>query len=214
MSFSEIMSRKYGKTAKVEYIPPNKIPLNKKTNMAKLYANNLVTSNYDLVNSNFDNVLKNCIYMTNYICDKNDTGLFDQIMTELKENNIVKWSKHYKYENPTFSPTFNKIIEKLSKDFNVDVKCTRLNYYKDGNDYKPYHRDSHVENENFTLGCSLGSSRVLSFMHETSKKKFHFEQNNGDIFAFDDIVNKDFLHGVPRSNDSGERISIILWGVR
>lgn len=209
MSFSEIMSRKYGQVANVQYLKPDK---NK--NQAKLYTKDLVVSNYDLLNSNFDNVLKNCIYIPNYVCEKVDKNLFEQLLSELNENDVVKWSKHHKYENSTFSPTFNGIIEKLSKDFNVDVKCTRLNYYKNGNDYKPFHRDSHVKDENFTLGCSLGSSRILSFMHEESRKKFHFEQNNGDIFAFDDIVNRDFLHGVPKSRNSGERISIIMWGVK
>ena len=31
-------------------------------------------------------------------------------------------------------PTFNKVIDYISNFFNMDIKATRLNYYKDSND--------------------------------------------------------------------------------
>jgi hypothetical protein len=60
------------------------------------------------------------------------------------------------------------IVRSLADYFNVDVLQTRLNYYTH-NDYKLFHHDSHaytnVQKEDITIGCSLGSSRSLSFKH-------------------------------------------------
>ena len=53
-------------------------------------------------------------------------------------------SKHLKHENPTFSPTFSLILEKVSDYFSVDIYATRMNFYRDGSDWKPFHHDSHA----------------------------------------------------------------------
>ena len=39
-------------------------------------------------------------------------------------------------------PTFRYVLDKLQKYFNIDIKSTRLNWYKDTNDWKPYHHDA------------------------------------------------------------------------
>jgi len=57
---------------------------------------------------------------------------------------MVNWSKHFKHENPTFSSTFQNIIKQLQDYFDVEVYATRLNFYKDGNMWKPFHHDSHA----------------------------------------------------------------------
>ena len=49
-----------------------------------------------------------------------------------------------KIENPTNLPTFNKIVDELSKLFNVDVSETRLNYYPDQNSWKCPHKDKNA----------------------------------------------------------------------
>ena len=33
---------------------------------------------------------------------------------------------------------------KMDKYFDVDVYATRLNFYRNGSDWKPYHHDSHA----------------------------------------------------------------------
>src|SRR5947207_1950646 len=89
-------------------------------------------------------------YMTSL--NKNKVNEIEQA----DEFKIVSWSKHYKVDNPKFSKTFNEIIEKISNVFNVTVCETRLNYYKDKNDWKPLHHDSHAYGngirEDFTIG--------------------------------------------------------------
>ena len=107
--------------------------------------------------------------------------------------------------------------------FDVDVYAFRCNLYRDGSDWKPYHRDSHAyggdgAREDFTMGASFGAERTLSFRHEETGTEFAFPQRQGDVFAFDSVANSDFTHGVPRAaaGDAppGLRFSIIAWGRR
>lgn len=230
MSFNEIMTKRN----KFVCDKPKPTYVNTKNNIisnkAKLYVNNLIKSDYDKINSSLSDSIKNilngrCIYLPNFVCEQNNLNLFNQIMAELISNNkveMISWSKHYKLENPDFSETFNFLVKKISAHFRMDVLATRLNYYKDHNSWKPFHHDSHAysngKKENFTVGISLGASRKISFKHVETKHCFDFPQNNGDIFAFDDVINKNFMHGIPpgikNTSISGERISIIMWGVR
>jgi len=133
---------------------------------------------------------------------------------------MVNWSKHLKHENPDFSPTFNQIITKMANYFDVEVYASRLNFYCDGSDWKPFHHDSHAYvgsgiREDFTMGASFGASRQLVFLHPSSGQTFAFPQNNGDVFAFTAEANKRFQHGIPKVNQIvGPRFSIIAWGIR
>lgn len=208
-----------------KYVEPNK-----SENHAGLYSTKLLSSDIDKtngsLNNDINNALKNgCIYLPNYFCKTNDLTLYENIKNEImaqdsEMKNLVKWSKHFKYENPEFSPTFNNIVQQMAKHFNVEVLQTRLNYYKDGNDFKPLHHDRHAYGigkdkikEDFTMGASFGASRQLDIVHEESKNKFSFPQHNGDIFAFDANVNKKFLHGIPKDFLIKEpRFSVIAWG--
>lgn len=198
-----------------------------KNNILK-YANNLMKSDYNKCNgdlyNDFINILNNeCIYLPNFFAGKNNYDIFLNLAQDLKnyDSGMIIWSKHMKYENPNFSPTFNDVIKKISDYFNVEVYHTRMNFYKDGSDWKPMHRDSHAYGgkalrEDFTIGCSFGASRSLTILHEKSEQEFNFPQNNNDVFAFTSNVNKKFLHGVPKSKNIhiGPRVSIIVWGRR
>ena len=134
---------------------------------------------------------------------------------------LLQWSKHQVFENPTeVSAIFNDCVRFLSAYFDLDVYATRLNYYRDGTQWKPYHHDSHAYGgralrEDFTAGLSLGHTRALNFLHEPSGQTFSFPQINGDCFAFTNEANQKFKHGVPRAKpDCGDRMSIIAWGRR
>lgn len=133
---------------------------------------------------------------------------------------MVNWSKHLKHENPEFSETFHKVVKAMADYFDVEVYATRMNFYRDGTDWKPFHHDSHAyggraQREDFTMGASFGGSRELIFLHEPSGSTFTFPQNNGDVFAFTSDVNKRFKHGVPKAKANNDpRFSIIAWGRR
>ena len=198
-----------------------------KNNILK-YANNLIKSDYMKCNPDlyvdFQNILNNeCIYLPNFFNEINNYDYLLKLAEDLKnyDSGMISWSKHMKYENPDFSPTFNEIIKKMSDYFDVEIYHTRMNFYKDGTDWKPMHRDSHAYGgkslrEDFTMGASFGASRNLAILHEKTEQEFTFPQNNGDVFAFTSNVNKKFLHGVPKSKeiDIGPRVSIICWGRR
>lgn len=213
MSFNEIMSKYSNGPKQIKYVE-----VKKNTNQSHFFTRDLNKSNYDSINSpDYNSILKKgCVYIPNFLCNKSDTTLFENLMKDIELNAVIPRNKHYLIENPDFSNTFNEIVEKISKHFNLKVLQTRLNYYKDGNDFKTFHHDSHAYSdgikEDFTAGISLGDSRQLAFKCVTTEKKFYFDQHNGDLFAFDHTVNQKFKHGVPKSKSKSPRISIIVWG--
>ena len=44
------------------------------------------------------------------------------------------WKKH--------CPTFAWVVEKLASYFDMNVQATRLNWYRDSNEWKPFHHDA------------------------------------------------------------------------
>ena len=173
----------------------------------------------------------NAIYLRHFHCAARDYGVLCALGREMEaeagrddggSSGMVNWSKHLKSENPEFSETFHKIVDAMATYFDVEVYATRMNFYRDGTDWKPFHHDSHAyggraQREDFTMGASFGGSRELVFLHEPSGQTFTFPQNNGDVFAFTSDVNKAFKHGVPKAAKSGQsdpRFSIIAWGRR
>jgi hypothetical protein len=141
-----------------------------------------------------------CIYLPGFLCPSTDYTLLKDLTADLQNyghdasgSSFINWSQHLKFENPSFSPTFQSILARLEAYFNVEILATRLNFYRDGSDWKPFHHDSHAyghggKKEDFTMGASFGSMRELAFRHEGSGLQFNFPQGNGDIFAFDSDV--------------------------
>lgn len=188
-----------------------------------------------------------CVYLESFCCERSNLDIMEHLAHELEQKsssssssssttegggnekegagNAIAWSQHTKIEDPTFSDTFNGIVQRLGDYFEVDVFATRLNFYRNGKDWKPFHKDSHAYGSNgvkedFTMGASFGAPRELAFLHEASGIQFSFPQKNGDVFAFDSDVNARFKHGIPKLNrtspsgSDGPRFSIIAWGRR
>lgn len=209
---------------KFQYIPRNSRSLPK--NKASKYTSRILKSELSLANNDlfldYQEILNGgCTYLPNFFTKTKDLTIFNKLRAELFSANteVINWSKHQKHENPTFSPTFQEIVTTMATHFGMQVLQTRLNYYRNGNDWKPWHHDSHAYTdgvrENYTVGVSFGASRTLQFLHEASKLTFSFPQNNGDVFAFNAAINKKFMHGIPKdSSNTGERFSIIIWGHR
>ena len=198
-------------------------PINKISKYMRSLLQN-ESERYDQLWLNKLKIIENgCIYYPEFFENKHSRNIFNNLKYELKQNkecNIKNWSKHFKFENPNKLPTFQNVINIMSKLFNVEIIETRLNYYPNGESNKPYHHDKHYSGkyrEDFTMGASFGSTRSLSFRDATihdNTRIFNIPQENGDIFAFDADVNKMFQHGIPKNNTSGERFSIIAWGIR
>lgn len=117
-------------------------------------------------------------------------------------------------------PTFIKVINKMKDYFNVDVKATRFNWYKDNKDWKPYHRDAaaidprKAKTQNITIGMTFGATRTASFQHLHTKSRIDIPLSDGSVYIFCKQVNIDWMHGIvqePELKKDG-RISIIIWG--
>ena len=119
-------------------------------------------------------------------------------------------------------PTFGKVIKKVQDYFGMKVNATRLNWYKNSNEWKPFHHDAaaikpHIaKKQNFTVGISFGAQRDACFEHSKNKTRVQIPLKNGYIYCFNKTVNEEWKHGIPQVpksafNNKG-RISIILWG--
>ena len=59
----------------------------------------------------------------------------------------------------------------MASYFDMDVKATRLNWYRDSSEWKPFHHDAaamkekFARSQNFTLAVSFGAERDAAFEH-------------------------------------------------
>jgi hypothetical protein len=121
-------------------------------------------------------------------------------------------------------PTFRKVIERIKTYFNMDVKATRFNLYRDGSDWKPLHFDSaavdpkKAATQNTTIGVSFGRTRDAIFEHATTRTTVALPLENGAVYGFGSVFNREWRHGITqlsateRERDDSGRISIICWG--
>jgi hypothetical protein len=173
---------------------------------------------------------RDVILISNLFADMSD--VYNKIITEIEkvknEKIWVEWhggthliaNDHEKWKD--HSITFTKIIDRISKYFNMDVKATRLNWYS-SSDYKSFHHDAaaidanKAKTQNFTVGVSFGETRSVEFQHAKTRTTVNITLENGSTYAFSKDVNIQWRHGIPplpkdaQSNNEG-RISIIAWG--
>ena len=193
---------------------------------------NIKLGDSKIINYNNDILSNDVIIIPNLFCDINSLDLYNDILNEisdLKNDNIFKlWhgDTHFiaddKVDWKKSNKSFNKIIKKIEEYFKMDIQATRLNYYKNTNEWKPYHHDAaaidpkKAKKQNLTVGVSFGFTRDIAFQHATSKNVISIPLLNGYLYAFANKVNQDFRHGIPqlppdKQEDKG-RISIIAWG--
>lgn len=118
------------------------------------------------------------------------------------------------------SPTFDLVIDRVKTFFNMSVKATRFNWYKDTSQWKPFHFDAAAVKaeiaaiQNFTVGISFGATRDAAFEHADSKTVVSIPQPDGCLYAFSKDTNIIWRHGILQDRpvrDEG-RISVIAWG--
>ena len=82
--------------------------------------------------------------------------------THVIANDKLKWKK--------YCPTFNRILDALCRYFDMEAKATRLNWYRDNSEWKPYHHDAaavkadKAESQNITVAASFGAEREVSIL--------------------------------------------------
>lgn len=224
-----------------------KIDSNKKKNKKKKPKNTetfepsheIADMNIRIAPSNNINYNYKCspsdITVANHLfCSIDDISIYNSLIQEIKQskidqNNLWKlWhgdthliaDDHLNWKEEC--PTFNMVIEKIKIYFNMNIKATRLNWYKDSSQWKPFHHDAaavkpHIAKiQNWTVGVSFGSERDIAFEHSKSKTTISLPQPNGSLYAFGNKVNIDWKHGIPQippeKQHNDGRISIIAWG--
>ena len=179
--------------------------------------------------------VRDLILVPNLFCDEKDYTIYHKLLSEIDQTGLTdifkEWhgdthliaDDHVKWKNSC--QTFNLIVEKLSEYFNLDVKATRFNFYKDATHFKPFHFDAaaidkqKAKTQNITVGVSFGITRDAEFEHAKSRTTIKFPQPNGYVHVFGRDVNVNWRHGItPIPVDKQEsfngmgRISIIVWG--
>jgi len=167
-------------------------------------------------------LLKNDDYYGKLLKEIKESGVEESELWKLWHGDthlIADDNKNWKEKVPTFS----YIVEQITKYFNMSSTSTRLNWYKDTNDWKPFHHDAaavkpHIaEKQNFTVGISFGHTRNVAFQHAKTKTVVSVPLQDGSAYAFSRDVNVNWKHGIPQIppaefKEEG-RISIIVWGM-
>jgi len=184
----------------------------------------------------YDHKLKHddVVIVPEFGCKEYDNTLFIRLCEELSElqKNGVKGSEYISWhegshvisKNPYMSKTFQTLIERMAKYFNINTRTAsyRFNLYRDENDFKPAHHDSAAFNrerarvQNITVTLSLGGTRELAFINSRTGTKIYVPQTNGMLCSFGRDVNIKWLHAInaiPKEEQKNVgRISIVLWG--
>lgn len=226
---------KHGDSCKFKHI----VGTNKKLNEKKRHPKNTENFNPSHEHANMiihtgipdEYTANDVIIFPNFIDDAN---IYNKLLEEMGNTGIEEsqlWKlwhgdshliadDHLNYKEKV--PTFGKIIDKLKNEFKIDVKSTRFNWYKNSDDWKPFHHDAAAVKEhiakvqNFTIGLSFGATREIAFENAKTKTTVSFVLKNGTAYAFSKDININWKHGIPqippeKKNFDG-RISIIAWG--
>ena len=85
---------------------------------------------------------------------EDDWSLYYALVSEmrsLQKENVrdsewISWHEgaHLISKNPTSSPTFDRVVNKICEYFKIQKSSigTRFNWYRDSSDWKPFHHDS------------------------------------------------------------------------
>ncbi len=181
-----------------------------------------------------------CIINNMFINDNIYSNLLSEISNDVYkpwhgDSHLIADDSH-DIDWKSISPTFDFIIKQLCSYFCMTVGATRLNYYVDETDWKPYHHDAaalkpnKAKTQNITVGASFGITREISFesthSHTKERIRINFPLKDTYVYAFGNKVNIDFKHGIPQISESNKnisnnkitkekdtgRISIIIWG--
>ena len=178
------------------------------------------------------------IVVPGIFCDEGDLSIYNQLLKEMNECGVQQdklWKlwhgdshliadDHMNYKERV--PTFMSIINKIRDYFDMDIKATRFNWYRDDAEWKPYHHDASAVDpakakiQNFTVGVSFGATREIAFEDALEpaghRRVISFPLVNGTLYCFSRDINTNWRHGVPQlpieRQEKNGRISIIAWG--
>mmetsp|Transcript_35339 Transcript_35339/g.100398 ORF Transcript_35339/g.100398 Transcript_35339/m.100398 type:complete len:239 (-) Transcript_35339:149-865(-) len=184
-------------------------------------------------------VAEDAFFLPAFCCAQDDLGLFQKLKDDLPGGrDFSDWhgGRHLgmqfqgedqgaRHDDENEPPALKALVAKLEKAFGIRASASRINLYRNGDDYKPFHRDRGRDEDGtpqITIGASFGGTRELTMVHIKTGVTASFPMRNGDVFSFTPELNTTFMHGVPKIGygspaeveGKGERLSLILWGSR
>ena len=206
------------------------VPMTEPTDMRLIFEQNNTKCNKEMTS-------RDVLIASNIFSDQNQYEIYNKLLKEidsLPQDNLLKmWHGNDKIEGTHLiandrvfqkyidrCPTFKFVIERLNVFFNMDIKATRFNWYKDADHWKPFHHDSAYVNpekaktQNFTVAASFGCTKDAAFQHAKTKTTLSIPQPDSTVYAFLNDTNAIWRHGILQDTtqtDKG-RISIIAWG--
>jgi hypothetical protein len=175
---------------------------------------------------------RDVLLVPNLFADFAPNELYEKLVNEIKtcgvsEEKLMKlWhgdthliaDDHTSWKNN--APTFAMVIDRIRNFFGMTVNATRLNWYQDTSQWKPFHRDAaaikpHLaRTQNFTVAVSFGATRDAAFEDMKSDTVISIPQGDGYIYAFAEETNVLWKHGILQEKVVRQegRISVIAWG--
>jgi hypothetical protein len=181
---------------------------------------------------------RDVVLVTGLFCDCGDHSIYNKLLDEMNKCGVSKdklWKTwhgdnhliaddHMNYKEHV--PTFMAIIQKIRDYFDMDIKATRFNLYRDDIEWKPFHHDASAVDpekakiQNFTVGVSFGATRDIAFEDALEnaghRRIISIPLLNGMTYCFSRDINTNWRHGVPQLppllQGKNGRISIIAWG--
>ena len=177
---------------------------------------------------------RDVIFVPDIFCAASDLGIYNKLHSELQDSGLTphqiwsswhgdshliandrsEWSKH--------CPTFHMVLSKIRDYFNMDIAATRLNWYRDSSEWKPFHHDAaaikedKAQQSNLTVAVSFGLEREAAFEHAKTRTVVSMPAPNGSAYVFARDINVIWRHGIlqvpPDKKVDQGRISIIAWG--
>lgn len=179
-------------------------------------------------------VSNDVIIINDLFCEESDLTIYNKLLEEMKNSGVNPdelWKLWHgdthliaddKKDWKKMCPTFNLVIGKIMDYFNMDIKATRFNWYRNSQEWKPFHHDAaaikpdKAKVQNLTVGVSFGAEREAAFQHAKTRNVISFPLPNGSIYVFSKDVNIEWRHGIlqlpPEKQHGQGRISIIAWG--
>ena len=100
------------------------------------------------------------------------------------------------------------MLSKIRDYFNMDIAATRLNWYRDSSEWKPFHHDAaaikedKAQQSNLTVAVSFGLEREAAFEHAKTKTVVSMAAPNGSAYVFARDINMLWRHGILQVRDN------------
>jgi alkylated DNA repair dioxygenase AlkB len=124
------------------------------------------------------------------------------------------WEKRYDRwtSNEYFEELYNlqnkvkKIINNLG--INININSCLINYYKDGNDFIPPHRDTPLSFGNYPTIINVSFGETRNLVLKNNKEKYTFELKSNSIFIMMGSSQKYYTHEIEKSTTTNPRYSL------